>query len=189
VLAIGTQGNPNQLRVPGAQPMEIETEAGEVLITREGGVQERVPAGTVIDAGSVRLRVTRVGREAPKRTIRPSFGEGYYHLDANVGGRTPWAEISDGKGLSLEVEGETRATLLSVLGTAVLSDREKGVGPTTEGWVDDEFAVGRVWGRTNSGDVSNRLSVVVYRLRTDLKKAGLDPKFIERSRGRISLDG
>ena len=122
-----------------------------------------------------------------RRLGSASWLAGHYHVEASLDGRSPVGTIRDDEGRTLVVEGETRATLIYVLADAVLASRQAGAGPDQEGWLDDVDAVTRVWGRTAPSEVSNRLSVVVYRLRAGLKGAGLSPEFLERSRGRVRI--
>ncbi|MEZ4317356.1 MAG: FHA domain-containing protein [Myxococcota bacterium] len=174
------------LRVPGMVQHVLELREGSVMLSCDG-TSRKVRPGEVIEAGALELRVLPSSRQPPTRTVRPTWGSGHYHVVATLEGRTPIARVNDDGSASLEVEGETRATLVYVLAQQVLRDREAGLARDEEGWMDDVDAVTAVWGRTAAGDVSNRLSVVVYRLRSDLKKAGLDPSFLERERGRIRV--
>jgi len=174
------------LRVPGMEQFTLELR-GEGIVLTGGGEDRPVRLGEVISVGPLELRVLSLTRQPAVRTARPAWAPGHYHVEATLSGRTPNARIFDEDGASLEVEGETRATLVYVLAQQSLRDRDGGCSRAEEGWLDDVDAVTAVWGRTALGDVSNRLSVVVYRLRTDLKKAGLDASFIERERGRIRV--
>lgn len=174
------------LRVHGAEKnsFAVRDEAVFLLIN---GHERALRAGELIVVGDLSLRLVSRIRQQHVRTVRPTWDEGHYHIESTLEGRTPFARVSDDEGNSLEVDGETRATLLYVLARQALRDRAEGVQLGQEGWLDDSDAVTHVWGRTNAGDVSNRLSVVVYRLRSDLKKAGLDAGFVERERGRIRI--
>ncbi|MCB9679179.1 MAG: FHA domain-containing protein [Alphaproteobacteria bacterium] len=176
----------SHLRVPGMKAHVLEVRGAAVVLCVDGEERD-VRLGEVVEAGQLELRVLSMSRQPAVRTARPTWGPGHYHVHATLSGRTPLARVSDDTGTALEVEGETRATLIYVLAQQALRDREDGLARSEEGWMDDVDAVTAVWGRTAIGDVSNRLSVVVYRLRTDLKKAGLDPAFLERERGRIRV--
>lgn len=174
------------LRIAGAPRMEFRSEEGRVVLRGPGGTRD-LRVGEVVEAPGVHLRLLTQRRSPPQRTARPSWGEGHYHVEASLDGRSPLAVISDDLGNQLVVEGETRATLIYVLAQAVANARQKGAIPDEQGWLDDQDAVTQVWGRTAPSEVSNRLSVVVYRLRSGLKAAGLSPDFLERSRGRVRI--
>jgi hypothetical protein len=177
------------LRIADVPRTEITRsgEFGHDIHVRGPAGEQSLKFGEVFEAAGLSLRVLLLGRQAPVPTVRPGWEADEYHIDATLIGRTPAARVYDDRGASLSVEGETRATLIYVLAQQVVRDRESGALPSDVGWIDDGEAVQRVWGRTSAGDVSNRLSVVVYRLRSDLKKSGLEPSFVERERGRIRL--
>ena len=153
----------------------------------QDGKRARVEEEQPFAIGKLKLKIRRAGSRTPRRTVRPSFGDDCYHIEATLDARTPWARITDDEGNSLEVEGETRATLVYVLAKSVLDSRRDGIGPDAEGWVEDQEVAAQVWGKVGRGGVGNKLSVVVYRLRADLKKAGMSSEFVERKRGRIRL--
>jgi hypothetical protein len=76
-----------------------------------------------------------------------------------------------------------RFVLLLVLARAALG-REDAV----EGWVDDERLRVAVWGRAGSSERYNSaLGKVIYDTRRMISSKGIDPFFIEKSRGRTRL--
>ena len=84
------------------------------------------------------------------------------------------------------VSADNRAILLHILVSKILEDREAGVRPEEQGWCsDDDVRVG-IWGRRTDQD-ANSLHVLVYRLRSELKKSGFDPWFIEKRRKAIRV--
>lgn len=157
------------------------------LWVEQNGQRAKVEIGQAFAIGNLKLKVRLAGARTPRRTVRPNFGEGCYHIEATLDARTPWARIMDDDGQSLEVEGETRATLVYVLAKAILDSRRDGIAFEEEGWVEDQEVAAQVWGKVGRGGVGNKLSVVVYRLRADLKKAGMSADFVQRKRGRIRL--
>lgn len=173
-------------RISGAARMEFRVEGNKVRLHGPSGTQD-LRVGEIVEAPGVMLRLLSQRRSPPQRTARPTWAEGHYHVEASLEGRSPVAVISDDEGNQLVVEGETRATLIYVLANAVVTSRNDGASSNDEGWLDDLDAVTQVWGRTAPSEVSNRLSVVVYRLRSGLKAAGLSPDFLERSRGRVRI--
>ncbi|MCA9570191.1 MAG: FHA domain-containing protein [Myxococcales bacterium] len=184
-LVVGDSSDAD-FRIAGAARMEfVAIEDGVMLVS--GGTRRALRVGEVVEAPGVQLRLLEQRRQPPQRTARPRWGEGHYHVDASLDGRSPMATITDDEGNALVVEGETRATLVYVLAEAVVASRQAGTAPDEEGWLDDLDAVTKVWGRTAPSEVSNRLSVVVYRLRAGLKSSGLSPDFVERSRGRVRI--
>ncbi len=173
-------------RIEGAPRVEFVQVGEEVRLTTASGT-EPLRAGQVVELPGLQLRVLEHRRQLPQRTEKPAFGPGIYHIDASLGGRSPVAAVYDDSGHRLVVKGETRATLLYVLAREVVDSRAAGAGEEEEGWLEDAEAVSRVWGRTHPTEVSNRLSVVVYRLRASLKQVGLSPSFIQRSVGRVRV--
>lgn len=184
-LVVGSEPDAD-LRVPGAERMVFEAR-GEGVVLHHGDQTRALRLGEIIESQHVQLRLLEQGRQPPQRTARPTYEPGTYHVEATLEGRSPVAVIADDEGRQLVVEGETRATLIYVLANAVVTSRQSGSSPEQEGWLDDMDAVTKVWGRTAPSEVSNRLSVVVYRLRAGLKNAGLSADFIERARGRVRI--
>lgn len=175
------------IRIAGA-PRVVFRSVGETVVCQTlGGEPRTLRVGEIVETGGVQLRLLSLRRQTPMRTARPDWGAGHYHVEATLDGRSPNAVITDDAGQQLTVDGETRATLLYVLAKAVIEHRSQGLPPEKQGWMDDMDAVSQVWGRTAPNEVSNRLSVVVYRLRAGLKTAGLSPDFVERSRGRVRI--
>lgn len=76
---------------------------------------------------------------------------------------------------SCKVDAPNRATLLYILGRRF--DEDRALPAADRGWTPDEEVMSGIWGR--KGD-ENKLNVLLHRLRTDLRAAGLDPWFIEK---------
>lgn len=175
-----------QLRIEGVEASLVRTPSGYDRVYKDGETTSLIP-DTPFRVGPLTLQVMQVGEAPHRNTIRPFFSADCYHIDATLDARTPWAKISDDQGNSLVIEGEARATLVFVLARAVLEDREKALAPMDEGWMDDLDVAREIWGRSGQSGFGNKLSVVVYRLRADLKKIGMNDTFVERKRGRIRL--
>jgi hypothetical protein len=99
-----------------------------------------------------------------------------YRLVVRLDGPTgAQATLEGPEGRTLQIDGGNRAILLWLLGRRLLDDAER---PREErGWCTDDEVQSGLWGR--QGD-DNKLHVLLYRLRTDLKRAGFDPWFIEK---------
>ncbi|MFT4626553.1 MAG: hypothetical protein ACI8PZ_005230 [Myxococcota bacterium] len=82
------------------------------------------------------------------------------------------------------VSADNRAILLHILVQKILTDREENVQQEEQGWCSDDGVRVGIWGRRSDQD-ANSLHVLVYRLRSELKKAGFDPWFIEKRRKAI----
>ena len=175
-----------QLRIEGVEASLVRTPTGYDRVYADGDTTQII-ADTPFRVGPLTLQLMPIGDEQHRNTLRPFFSNDCYHIDATLDARTPWAKISDDKDNSLVIEGEARATLVFVLARAVLADRERGSAPMDEGWMDDLDVAREIWGRSGQAGFGNKLSVVVYRLRADLKKVGLEDSFVERKRGRIRV--
>ena len=105
-----------------------------------------------------------------------------YEVEARLDGPTgPEAIVRDrATGREHHVSADNRAVLLYLLARGFQADQ--GSPPDRRGWLSDaEVAVG-IWGRRSVEGDPNRLHVLVYRLRRELKAAGFDPWFIEKRR-------
>lgn len=113
-------------------------------------------------------------------TKQPASGRYPYFIRVVLDGPTgPEATVKDlVRDLEYKVEAENRAVLLYLL--ARQWDQDSGEGETSRGWCSNEELLTGVWGRSAQDD--NKLHVLVYRLRNELKKAGFDPWFLEKRR-------
>jgi len=73
-----------------------------------------------------------------------------------------------------------RAILLYLLARKWASDHAAGSKRSERGWVADTEILTGIWGRGARDE--NKLHVLVYRLRSEVKGAGFDPWFIEKRR-------
>jgi hypothetical protein len=124
----------------------------------------------------------RAGDALQAPTAQPRNDRYPYSIVATLSGATgPEATVRNvASGHEYKVDAENRAILLYLLARQVQRDREEGLPPGDIGWAtDDDVRLG-VWGRGAGED--NKLHVLVYRLRNELKKAGFDPWFIEKRR-------
>ena len=81
----------------------------------------------------------------------------------------------------MRITSANRAVLLFVLARQVLRDREKQTRRDEVGWCDDDDVAVGIWGR--NVPTGNSLHVLIHRLRSQVKKAGFDPWFVEKRRG------
>lgn len=80
-----------------------------------------------------------------------------------------------------------KAVVVYLLARQLLLDRKLGLSKDDEGWVhDDDLALG-IWGRGGPRMDANGLHVLVYRLRRDLDRAGLDGAVLEKRRKALRL--
>lgn len=149
-----------------------------------GGETEDRPLspGECFEVGGRRFRLRALD---PTRAPTAAYTEERYpyRLCATLDGPTgPEARIEalDG-GTSCRVRGN-RAVLLFVLGRARQQDRPER-SDAEAGWYCDEDLTTDVWGRTGLDFDTNNLNVLIYRTRTSLKEAGLDPWCIEKRKG------
>ena len=119
--------------------------------------------------------------EVTAAPARPAATSSYpYVLTVTLDGPMgPQATLEDVMGgLSYKVEAENRAVLLYILARQWLEDDSKL--DVDRGWCSNEDLLTGVWGRSAQDD--NKLHVLVYRLRNELKKVGFEPWFLEKRR-------
>lgn len=133
--------------------------------------------------------VVRRARQGESQTVVPTSAVGapLYDVEAQLDSATgPLATVAEGaSGKRCRILSENRVALLYLLAQA----HEAGSEDDPErGWCDDEDLCRGVWGRNYR---ENQLNVLVYRLRAEVRKAGLDPWFLEKRRGftRIRVRG
>jgi hypothetical protein len=184
-FAIGSAADAD-LRIPGALPYAVEFAIhGPNDIWLMVDTEDRpLELEQEIEIAGLRFRLVEVhdGQRAP--TIQPQKDRFPYALAATLDGPTgPMAELRNlQSGNQVQIDAETRAILLYLLGRRVAEDRQGAVPPEEIGWLPDEDVIVGVWGRAGLPDGANRLKVLVHRLRAEIKRAGFDPWFIERRR-------
>ena len=157
---------------------------GEVWIGTDDGEFSAEP-GQEFEVAGRRLRLVSADpRQSPTAEVDPDRYP--YRLSATLNGAAgPEATLDDhSTGSHVLVDAGNRAVLLYLLGQKLLADRATGVSAEDAGWCSDSDVRVGIWGKKEDFD-ANLLHVLVYRLRKDLKKAGLDPWFIEKRRGAI----
>lgn len=127
-----------------------------------------------VDLAAERLTVTR---DAAAEVDR-------YRLRATLDGPTgPEAAVEDPEaGRSYLVTADNRAVLLYLLARQHADDAAAGRAEEERGWCADEQVVSGIWGRIEASGMPNNLNVLLARTRSELRKAGFDPWFIEKRR-------
>jgi len=88
-------------------------------------------------------------------------------------------------GASHTIDAENRAILLSQLARATCDDQANDLEPTLVGWRDDYDLRIAIWGRSAK---KNQLNVLLHRIRRELWGSDIDPRFIEKARGRTRIN-
>jgi hypothetical protein len=179
-------GDPGADIVIAAQPDEAVTilayPTGELWLGR-GEACEELRDGEEFSVGTHRFRITfhGSGREAT-RHVKPTPPR--YVLRAALDGPSGTeATITDeASGRTHAIRAESRATLLYVLAKQFAADTAAGVPAELAGWCPDDEVRGHV-----AVDNSNSVAVLLQRIRTELKLAGLDPWCIEQRRGYVRV--
>lgn len=178
------------LRVPGALPLAaqfaIHTPDDVWLMV---DTEDRpLELGQEFEVANMQFRLV-LTNDTRAPTIQPQKDKFPYTLMATLDGPTgPVAELSNIQtGEKVRVEAETRAILLYLLGRRVAEDKQGSTPREEIGWLPDDDVIVGVWGKSGLPDGANRLKVLVHRLRSEIKRAGFDPWFIERRRRYIRV--
>lgn len=181
---------------PGARAdVHVEGGADEVVllvdpdrrvwIGRADGSLEELDRGATFEVGerAFRVRGAPLGQSATWDTTAAGYP---YALHAELDGPTgPRAELSDPEsGSKVEFNAPNRAVLLYLLGRRVVEDLQKGVPTSDRGWCGDAEVASGLWGRDGEG---RNLNVLVTRVRNDVRRAGLDPWFLEKKQGFVRV--
>jgi hypothetical protein len=154
---------------------------GELWVGTDDG-EFSVEPGQVFEVAGRRLRI--IADHSARVPTREDGADRYgYALSVTLNGASgPEALLTDTHtGATCLVDADNRAVLLYLLARKLDEDRAAGVAEAEAGWCSDDEIVAGVWGRREPAD-ANSLHVLVYRLRRDLKRAGIDPWFIEKRR-------
>lgn len=185
----------DRLHFGGTEECEVLTAEGDgrmatIIVSGESeiwlgeGTEDRpLELGTLFEVAGQGYKV--VQRESLLETTAiptrlPASGRYPYRVNATLDGPTgPEAVVKDlVRDIEYKVEAENRAVLLYLLTRQWVGDAE--VSETARGWCSNETLLTGVWGRNAQDD--NKLHVLVYRLRNELKKVGFDPWFLEKRR-------
>ncbi|MBW2255106.1 MAG: FHA domain-containing protein [Deltaproteobacteria bacterium] len=136
------------------EPFEV---AGRKLCLREGDALAGATASPVSERYPYALVATLDGATGPEATLRDQRADRVHRVLA-----------------------ANRAILLYLLARKWASDNESGLKGSDLGWVADSEVLTGIWGRGARDE--NKLHVLVYRLRSEVKGAGFDPWFVEKRR-------
>jgi hypothetical protein len=159
---------------------------GELWVGTDSG-EFALELGVPFEIAGRRLLVREVD---PTRmpTVEVDADRYPYRVETTLNGPSgPEAQLIDLNGDNRHlVSADNRAILLHILIGQILEDRESGVRAEEQGWCSDDAVRVGIWGRRSEQD-ANSLHVLVYRLRSEMKKAGFDPWFIEKRRKAIRV--
>jgi hypothetical protein len=174
-------GSPDaDLHIPGA-PDEAATlivhAGGEVWLGSEEEDYQLQVGDEFVVAG--RRLVLREVESSHTPTIASAADRYPYKLAVDLDGATgPVATLTNlATATDVRIDAGNRAVLLYLLGRRRAEDLDKGIPDSEAGWCSNEEVQSGIWGK--HGD-DNKMHVLIYRLRGELKKAGFDPWFIEK---------
>lgn len=141
---------------------------------------------TDFQVGDSRFRVVEVD-PSRQQTVQPDNHRYPYRLRVDLNSPTgPVAVVSHiATSATHQVSAENRVVLLYLLARKIVDDRAQGVPAAEQGWCTDEDVIVGVWGRGALGSGSNRLKVLVHRVRKELRSSGFDAWCIEKRSGLI----
>lgn len=85
------------------------------------------------------------------------------------------------------VSSSRRTRLLRLLGARLQQDRARRRPVEQQGWTSDDELGLAVWGEAWLGSASNRLNVLIHRIRRELEDAGFDSDCLQKQRGAARL--
>lgn len=175
------------LVVPGPKAIVavLRLEDGVVYIEGDSG-RHPVSAGELLVVQDRPIVLRKMGSSAHTPTdLEESARKPPYRLTLDVDGPTgPRASVTD---LNTRIEAQldgNRAVMLYVLGRRRSDDLSRGRKESDAGWCSNDEVQTGIWGK--SGD-SNKLHVLLYRLRGELRELGFDPLFIEKQQGFVRI--
>jgi hypothetical protein len=171
----------DDLRIPGAgaAALVLHRRAGEIFL---GGSAVPVHESDTLEVGERAFRVQAVDTTRVPTAIQPADVHPYVVTARRNGPHGPQASVESTNGTKYEVASGNRAVLLYLLARRFAEDGER---PLAErGWCDEHEVQRGIWGR--DGD-QNKLDVLLYRLRRELQRAGLDPWFVEKRHRQLRI--
>jgi hypothetical protein len=170
----------DDLRVPGAtSTVVLVRRSGEIWLE---GAPVPLGPGAEVRVGHRRFRVEPASAARVPTALGESAVYPYVAEARRNGPHGPVASLSAPGGARYAVDAGNRAVLLYLLAKRVAED--EGAAPDERGWCDEHEIQRGVWGR--DGD-QNKLDVLLYRLRRELGRAGLDPWCVEKRHRQLRL--
>lgn len=178
------------LRLPSGPPVAATLMVhgtGEIWIGEDEEDRPLSPGQPFLVAGRELLLVPPAEGRVPTVLHDPDRYD--YRVQATLGSPVPKAVVEDRRGdKRWTTEDDNRALLLYLLARRFDKDRlDPELPPNAWGWIDDEALVTGVWGRNRPADEVNSLNVLIHRIRRGVKKAGLDPWFLEKQRRAVRI--
>lgn len=171
----------DDLCVPGAPP-------AAVVLHRRGGevwlAASPVPltAGDALRVGDRVFRLEPVDPTRVPTAVQAAETHPYQVTARRNGPHGPSAAVEAPNGARYAVDAGNRAVLLYLLAKQFSEDADKAAAE--RGWCDEHDVQRGIWGR--DGD-QNKLDVLLYRLRRELDRAGLDPWFVEKRHRQLRM--
>jgi hypothetical protein len=173
--------------VPGEKAIAAVLRVTDGVVWIEGeGQRHPVGVGELLVVQDRPIVLRKLGSSAHTPTdLEESSRKPPYRLTLDVDGPTgPRASVTD---LNTRIEAQldgNRAVMLYVLGRRRSEDLTRGRKESDAGWCSNDEVQTGIWGK--SGD-SNKLHVLLYRLRGELRELGFDPLFIEKQQGYVRI--
>ncbi|MCK6505152.1 FHA domain-containing protein [Myxococcota bacterium] len=177
------------LRLDGCAPVAATLYAypeGVVWLSRGDEDDVLLQEGDAFEVGGSPFRI--VTADATRLPTAQSETDALsYRLRVELDGPAgPMAVVSQRHGhASHTITAENRVVLLYLLGRKAEDDRQSGLAPAVQGWCADEDIIVGVWGRSALPSGSNRLKVLVHRVRKELAEQGFESWCIEKRAGMI----
>lgn len=159
---------------------------GEVWLSRGDEDDQLLQVGEPFEVAGSPFRVVEIS-PTHLSTEQSDSNRLSYRLRVTLNGPGgSQAEVSQVHGHGRHVvAAENRVVLLYLLARKALDDRAAGLAPSAQGWCDDDEIIVGVWGRAALTGGSNRLKVLVHRVRKELAEQGFEAWCIEKRAGLI----
>jgi hypothetical protein len=159
---------------------------GQAWVGTEEGALEPLAMGESIAVGDHRYTLIHA-IEGIGATRDAAFTPWPYRLKVGMNGPLgPTAEVLHEDRVAgtqrVTWTAENRVVVWWLLGKKLEEDRQAGLDTESAGWIAEQEVATGVWGRDAA---LTNLGVLLTRIRHDLRRAELDPWFLERRRGHL----
>lgn len=165
---------------PGEWTILVDPD-GAAWLGSEDGSLEPLALGAELELGGRQWSLV-VAPDTAGATADAASTPWPYTLRVSMSGPLGPTAAVDGGPHRVSWTAENRVVVWWLLARKLVDDRRRETPPDEAGWIDEQEVATGVWGR--DGLVSN-LGVLVTRIRHDLRRAELDPWFLERRRGHL----